>query len=101
MYRGRSWADEDVVWGDEKKHDVHLSYQKGQIEDISIRIDLRKDYMEMIQNAVSLAEELDCSILVMEKCEIISPSVEMLLSFALGSRAAKDIAILGKSLDYF
>lgn len=92
MDRGESWSAEITIWGHEERHDIQLSGDGGEIEDIQVRIDLRESPRRMIQTTVSLARRLGCSILIMEKSEVIAPSLEDLLRYASQSSAAKYVS---------
>ena len=90
--RGESYAHDLTIWGHEEHHDIQLFRSEGEIEGLQVRIDLRGGSRQMIEATVLLAQELGCSILVMEKAEVISPSVDALLQQAGRSSAAEYVS---------
>ena len=90
--RRESYVDDLTIWGHEKHHDIQLYRSEGQIEGLQVRIDLRGRARQMIEATVLLAQDLSCSILVMEEAEVIAPSVEALLQHADCSSAAKFVS---------
>ena len=87
--RGESYAHDMTIWGHEEHHDIQLFRSEGEIDCLEVPVDLRGGSRQMIEATVLLAQELGCSILVMEKAEVISPSVDALLQHADRSSAAK------------
>lgn len=89
LSRTKSWHTDLIIWGDKETDDIQLFYDNGNIDDLQIRIDARKNSSEMIGYSTKIALELNCQILLMENATVIDPLDELLRSYLSRSTAVK------------
>ena len=89
MPRSNSCDVDLTTWGDDEHDDIQLLREDGEIVLLQIRIDARRDHAAMLQHTVSIARQLDCSLLLMEEATVIEPLVEELASRMADSTAAR------------
>ncbi len=73
-----SWCDSLRIWGDERRNDIQVSYEGGDVEEITIRIDTREDTSQMCFKLVELARALDCCLFLPSIHLIIKPEAALL-----------------------
>ena len=77
--RGKEWNKDLTLWGNEKSDDIQLWLDQQCIESLSIRFDLRDRNIALISNVVSLAKQLDLSIITTEQRHNVGTNLDDLL----------------------
>jgi len=84
-----SWFEDVLRWGDEDEVLIEVFFEKGLVECISVRIDVRNLNHRQIKEMMTIAEALNCHIYVMETQDVVEPSYNLLLPHIENSRAAR------------
>jgi hypothetical protein len=84
----KSWHPEVTQWGDGDSNRIDVARTAGQIADILVRIDVRKDALPFVQAITQFSEQNDLLIL-MENGHLICPSVNRILRAIHNSPAFK------------
>jgi hypothetical protein len=87
--KGKSWDKDLQVWGNDKKHDINVWYENGNVTSIGFRLDLREDINSLINKLVNVAEEFNCVLFVPGQEIIVKPNMFELKKYILKSDAAK------------
>lgn len=74
-----SWSENIVQLGNLDSNCVELLYEEGRMVEISIRIDLRTDYNNMVKIFCEFADENDC-VFLNESLKVLEPSPLIVLS---------------------
>lgn len=88
--RYKSWSKDIIMWGCEEGDRIHVLLEEKEgrrVEEISVRIDLRKFSREFVAGVIHLASDFDC-VLWVEPSSIVDPSMSSLCDAILKSRAA-------------
>lgn len=83
----RSWHKDLVSFGCEKGTDVQVWYEKGKLEDIQFRIDMRGHFILDIEQIVNIARKLSCVFFLPEQKCMVDANVLEILSYAKTSDA--------------
>ncbi|ENW93818.1 hypothetical protein [Acinetobacter sp. NIPH 298] len=89
----KSWHEDIVSFGDEEKTDGQVWYEKGKLEDIQFRIDMRGNFVLDIEQIIAIAQKLSCVFFIPEQKCIAEPNVFKVISHIKKSNAylfAKD-----------
>lgn len=89
----KSWHENLISFGYEQKTDAQVWYEKGQLEDIQFRIDMRGHFVLDIEKIVAIAQKLSCVFFLPEQKCIAEANVFEIISYAKTSNAylfAKD-----------
>jgi hypothetical protein len=101
--RADSYHKDLSIWGNTESNDVQMFHQDGEIEGISIRIDLNEDVKRMVIRVVRAAQTLDCIFFVPEKGSFAAANEFQLVRAIKDSDAVKfvdDPAAFMNSLDF-
>lgn len=88
-----SWHEDLLSFGCEKKTDVQVWYEKGKLEDIQFRIDIRGNFISDIEQIIAIAQKLSCVFFIPEQKCIVEPNIFEVISHLKKSNAylfAKD-----------
>ena len=85
--RGKSWHAAIATWGSDQGDDIQLFADKGRVESLSVRFDLRNPNMALFRAIWDLAQESQLAILDMAQKRAVQ-SVKELLRAAAESDAA-------------
>lgn len=83
---GKSWSNNLLLWGDDKKTDVQAWYSDSVLESITVRIDLRGEVQPVLERLVKLSEELECILFWPEGHAFLHPRILELKRAILQSR---------------
>jgi len=89
---GKSWHKDQLVWGNEKEHDIQVWPENGIIDGVHIRLDLHQNLSEIITKVVKVALKFDCALFVPEAKLIIEANEEELNCAISKSSASKFVA---------
>lgn len=89
--RTKSWHENLQIWGNTESTDIQVWYEKDQLSDIQIRLDLRPNPVESIKMLIILAEQLDCVFYVNESSEIVNCNIDAVKHSLKKSNAYKYI----------
>ena len=83
-----SWHKDLLTWGDVKSHDIQVWYENQMVKNITLRLDLKQNFNNLLINIVKAAIKLNCMFFIPEKESIVEPNVFRLKNAALSSQAA-------------
>lgn len=82
-----SWHKDQICFGSEKHSDVQVWYDKGKIDAIQVRIDMRENVVSLINKIIEIANKLSCCIFIPAQHNIIEPEPFEILRRAKSSNA--------------
>ena len=65
--RGKSWSPSLTVWGTEEGSDIQLFEERGSVESLNVRFDLRRPGMALFKSVFDLAQDCDLAVLDMSR----------------------------------
>lgn len=80
--RSASWHDDLVCFGAEEKTDIQLWFDDGEIDELQIRIDMRENFVSLINCIAQIASALSCCIFVPSQQKVIEPEAMEILRCA-------------------
>ena len=89
--KAKSWHENLHIWGDTESTDIQAWYEKDQLAEIQIRLDLRHNPVDSIQMVIILAERLDCVFYFNESSEIVNCPINAVKHLLKKSNAYKYI----------
>ncbi len=94
-----SWSTEILMWGSEDSDRIHvcLDETRERLEEVSVRIDLRKPCQQIARAISDLAQHADC-VLAAWPHHTFEPSFERLMAEIAGSESARFVRA---SREYF
>lgn len=81
-----SWSREVQIWGQQDGNSVSVARQRGTIEEVRFRFDVRDVNIQLIESLVRIASEWHC-VLVTEEHEIVPMEATAVLSEIKNSSA--------------
>ncbi len=69
----KSWHDDLVYFGNEERTEAQVWYEKGALENIQFRIDVRGNFVLDIEQIVAIAQKLCCVFFIPEQKCIVEP----------------------------
>jgi hypothetical protein len=83
-----SWSRSQVHWGAYDTDDIQLFAENGQVQDLSVRFDMRRPSARLFNAVVIAAEELHLALLDVGQRRVVPRDVRALLQAAATSSAA-------------
>ena len=96
---GKSWHDNLLCWGDDKKSDITVWSDNGIIDGIQIRISLNDNLNDMLVKIVEAAIKLNCVFFYPEYKTISEANESELKKALMNSRASRYIKSPRKFLE--
>jgi hypothetical protein len=87
----RSWSDSLRIWGDEKAHDIQVSFDGTRVECIEFRLDVSKPSVALVNGICALARQFGW-VLVSRTGAVIQPTPEAVARVIIQSPASKYVS---------
>ena len=90
--KAKSWSEDLVIWGSDKKHDISVWEEEGVITSIGLRIDLRENITSLMTGFCDASIKLNCVLFIPGQEVMFKPNVFELKQYIFKSNAAKYVS---------
>ena len=87
--RAESWAEDLLIWGSDKKHDINVWNEEGVITSIVLRLDLRENITDIMVGFCEASSQLSCALFIPGQHLMFKPNIFQLKQCIVKSNAVK------------